>query len=75
MSKVKKKEVYKALIIWTKTNNKTNIGAIRKAFNTNAVTLLNKQGNPIGTRILGPISIVLKQKKFQKFINISKGFA
>jgi large subunit ribosomal protein L14 len=35
--------------------------------------LLNKQGNPIGTRILGPIPKMLKKKKFQKFISISAG--
>lgn len=47
-SKVKKKEIYKALIIGTKTNNLKNIG-IKKSFSRNKVTLLNKQGNSIGT--------------------------
>lgn len=71
-SKVKKRQVYKALIIRAKTNNKKNV-KVKKSFSKNAVTLLNKQGNSIGTWILGPISSIFKRKKFQKFINISKG--
>lgn len=72
-SKVKKKEIYKALIIRTKLGHRKGTGYF-KTFKNNSVTLLNKQGNPIGSRILGPISMALKKKKFQKFINISKGF-
>jgi large subunit ribosomal protein L14 len=71
-SKVKKKEVYQALIIRTK------IGYIKKNnYNTkffeNSVILINKQGNPIGTRILGPVFRTLKTKKFQKIISLSAG--
>jgi len=71
-SKVKKKEIHKALIIRTK------ICCIRKdgfntLFNKNSVVLINTQGNPIGTRILGPLSKELKHKGFQKFISISSG--
>lgn len=72
-SKVKKKEVYKALIIRLKKNKKTADG-----FNTywkeNSVALINKQGNPAGSRIIGPIPKTLKKKKFQKFASISAGF-
>jgi large subunit ribosomal protein L14 len=41
--------------------------------NENSVTLISKQGNPIGTRILGPIPKILKKKKFMKFISLSIG--
>lgn len=71
-SKVKKREVYKALIIRTKTGYKS-VSGFRNIFTENAVVLINKQGNPIGTRILGPIPRLLKKKKFQKFISISSG--
>lgn len=71
-SKVKKKEIYQALIIRTKTKFRKKNG-YEKKFKENAVALLNKQGNPIGTRILGPISKNLKKKKLQKFISISAG--
>ena len=42
-------------------------------FNDNAVVLINKQGNPIGTRVLGPIPKVLQKKSLQKFISIANG--
>lgn len=71
-AKVKKKEVCKALVVRTKaTYCKTTGLSIR--FNDNAVVLISKQGNPIGTRIIGPISKTLKKKTFQKFISIAAG--
>lgn len=73
-SKVKKKEIYKALIIRTKTKYRKKTG-YEKFFEENAVALLNKQGNPIGTRILGPVPRSLKKKNLQKFISISAGLA
>lgn len=72
ISKVKKKEIYYALIIKTKKKFLKNSGHTKK-FEENAVVLLNKQGNPIGTRILGFMPKELKKKKFQKFISISSG--
>ena len=71
-SKVKKREVYKALIIRTKARFAKRDGCFTK-FDDNSVALMNKQGNPIGTRIIGPISKALRKKNFQKFISISSG--
>jgi large subunit ribosomal protein L14 len=71
-SKVKKKEIYKALIIRTKVYSKKKNGFYIK-FQENSVTLINKQGNPVGTRIIGPLPKFLKKKQFQKFISISSG--
>ena len=71
-SKVKKKEIYKALIIRTKTYLKKKDG-FHTIFQENAVVLINNQGNPVGTRIIGPLSKKLKNKNFQKFISISSG--
>lgn len=72
LSKVKKKEVYRALIIRTKSGYKKKNGFHSKFFE-NAVVLINKQGNPISTRIIGPVPRILKKKKFQKFVSISTG--
>jgi large subunit ribosomal protein L14 len=69
--KVKKKEIYKALIIRTKTKLRKKDGFFIY-FRENSVALLNKQGKPIGTRIFGPIPKTLK-KKFNKFLSISTG--
>lgn len=71
-SKVKKKEIYKALIIKTKTKHQKKDGS-QINFNDNGVVLINKQDNPVSTRITSPIPKVLKKKKLQKFISISSG--
>lgn len=70
-SKVKKGGIYKALIIRTKKFLK-NKEQTFISFNDNAVSLLNKQNNPIATRIIGPVSKKLK-KKYMKFVSISPG--
>lgn len=72
ISKAKKKEIYRALIIRTKVYSKKKNGFYIK-FQENSVALINKQGNPVGTRIIGPIPKLLKKKQFQKFISISSG--
>jgi large subunit ribosomal protein L14 len=71
-SKVKKKEVYKALIIRTKTGIKRKDGSVIN-FQENSVVLLNNLGKPIGTRIIGPIPKALKKQKFQKLFSMSTG--
>jgi large subunit ribosomal protein L14 len=71
-SKVLKGGVFRALVIRTKTHYKKKDGS-SFTLNENSVTLINKQGNPIGTRILGPIPKILKKKKFMKFVSLSIG--
>jgi len=61
-SKVLKGGVFRALVVRTKTQYKKKDGS-SFSLNENSVTLINKQGNPIGTRILGPIPKTLKKKK------------
>jgi large subunit ribosomal protein L14 len=72
-SKVQKGEIYKALIVRTKTKTRRKDGS-SVFFKNNCVSLINKQGNPIATRIVGPIPKSLKKKKFMKFTSISAGF-
>ena len=76
-SKVKKGEIYKALVLRTKTKIKKKDGTItfynKKTRNSNAVTLINKKGNPVATRITEPVPFKLKKKQFMKFINLSTG--
>ena len=61
------------MLIRVKTRKKAANG-FGVFFQENAVALLNKQGNPIGSRIAGPLSKKLKNKKFNKFASISAGF-
>lgn len=71
-SKVKKGDIYKALIIRTKIPYKKKDGS-QMWFSENSVILINKQENPICTRIIGPLPKLLKKKKFQKLISMSSG--
>lgn len=71
-SKVKKHDVYKALVVKTKTGFK-KISGTRTRYMGNSVVLMNKQGNPIGTRITSPLPKFFKTKKYQKFTGISPG--
>lgn len=72
-SKIKKGEVHKAVIIRTKNRVKKKDGTIIY-FNSNAVSLINKQGKPIASRIMGPIPKLLKKRRKIKFITLSSGF-
>ena len=71
-SKVSKGEVFRALVVRTKKKYKKKDGS-SFFLQENAVALINKQGNPIGTRILGPIPKILKKTKFMKFVSLSIG--
>lgn len=71
-SKVLKGGVFRALIVGTKKSYKKKDGSTFYLQN-NSVVLLNKQGNPIGSRILGPLPKIIKKKKFLKFISLSTG--
>lgn len=71
-SKVKKGEIYKALIIRAKTTNNKDTG-LNLRFKNNGIVLVNKQKNPIGTRIIGPISKSLQKTILQKFTNMGSG--
>ena len=71
-SKVKKGEVYKALIIKTKAKQTRKDGSVL-FFDNNSISLMNTQGKPLATRIIGPVPKKLKKGKYSKFANISLG--
>ena len=71
LSKVKKGQIYKALIIRVKTFIK-GYNTIY-SFNENAVILLNQKNKLVGTRIFGAIPKKLRYTKFFKLINLSAG--
>jgi large subunit ribosomal protein L14 len=69
-AKVKKGEVHRAVIVRTAYAVRRNDGsAIR--FDNNAAVLINKQGEPIGTRIFGPVVRELRAKKYMKIISLA----
>ena len=68
--KVKKGEVMQAVIVRTAYPVRRADGsAIR--FDRNAAVLINKQREPIGTRIFGPVVRELRGKKFMKIISLA----
>lgn len=71
-SKVKKGEIYRALIVRTKKKSLNKDGSIF-FFIHNCVSLISKQGKPIATRVLGPVSKKIKKGKFSKFVSLSTG--
>ena len=69
-AKVKKGDVYKAVVVRTSKDFKRPDGtAIR--FDKNAAVLLDKQEEPIATRIFGPVTRELRSKKFMKIISLA----
>jgi len=74
-SKVKKGEVYRALILKTKASQSSaNISGFKNKFGENTVCLLNKNGKPLSTRIFGQVPRSLKKHKWIKVSNLSSGF-
>ena len=68
--RVKKGDVHRAVIVRTAKELRRQDGtAIR--FDRNAAVLINKQGEPIGTRIFGPVTRELRGKKFMKIISLA----
>ena len=68
--KVKKGEVHKAVIVRTaKEVSRQDGSSIR--FDRNAAVLINNNGEPIGTRIFGPVTRELRAKKYMKIISLA----
>ena len=68
--KVKKGEVLKAIIVRTKKEFKRIDGTTIR-FDKNAAVLLDKQEEPIATRIFGPVTRELRTKKFMKIVSLA----
>jgi large subunit ribosomal protein L14 len=68
--RVKKGEVHRAVIVRTKKEIRRDDGsAIR--FDSNAAVIISQQGEPLGTRIFGPVTRELRSKKFMKIISLA----
>ena len=69
-SKVKKGEVARAVIVRTKKEIARTDGSFIR-FDGNSAVLINKENEPIGTRIFGPVARELRAKKFMKIISLA----
>src|SRR3546814_930054 len=68
--RVKKGDVHQAVIVRTAKEIRRNDGSTIR-FDSNAAVLINKQGEPIGTRIFGPVTRELRAKNFMKIISLA----
>lgn len=68
--KIKKGEVLDAVVVRTKKGISRKDGSFIK-FDNNAVVLLNNKGQPLGTRIFGPLTRELKSEKYMKLISLA----
>lgn len=68
--KVKKGEVCRAVVVRTRKEVVRADGSTIR-FDRNAAVLINKQGEPIGTRIFGPVPRELRAKRFMKIISLA----
>ncbi len=68
--KVKKGDVYDAVVVRTAKGVRRSDGSLIR-FDRNAAVLLNKQAQPIGTRIFGPVTRELRGDKFMKIVSLA----
>ena len=68
--RVKKGEVMKAVVVRTAKGVRRPDGSLIR-FDRNAAVLINQQGEPVGTRIFGPVVRELRSKGFMKIISLA----
>jgi large subunit ribosomal protein L14 len=69
-SKVKKGDVAKAVIVRVKKEVSRQDGSYIR-FDTNSAVLVDKDNEPVGTRIFGPVARELRAKRFMKIISLA----
>lgn len=68
--KVKKGDVHRAVIVRTRQAVR-RIDGSEISFDQNAAVLINKQGEPIGSRIFGPVTRELRSSGYMKIISLA----
>jgi large subunit ribosomal protein L14 len=68
--KVKKGEVYDAVVVRTRSGVRRNDGSLIR-FDGNAAVLLTPKMEPIGTRIFGPVTRELRTERFMKIVSLA----
>ena len=69
-AKVKKGSVMKAVIVRTSKELSRKDGTHIR-FDTNSAVLINNEGEPIGTRIFGPVARELRAKNYMKIVSLA----
>ncbi len=68
--RVKKGEIHRAVIVRTRSDIRRSDGSVIR-FDRSAAVLINPQGEPIGTRIFGPVTRELRAKQYMKIISLA----
>lgn len=68
--RVKKGDVMRAVVVRTAKDIRRQDGSVIR-FDRNAAVLINKTGEPIGTRIFGPVTRELRGKAYMKIISLA----
>ncbi len=69
-SKIAKGKVVRAVIVRTRKEVRRRDGSYIR-FDDNAAVIIDRQGEPIGTRVFGPVGRELREKKFMKIISLA----
>ena len=68
--RVKKGEVRRAVIVRTAYDIRRDDGTVIR-FDRNAAVLIDNNGEPVGTRIFGPVTRELRAKRFMKIVSLA----
>ena len=69
-SSIKKGKVVRAVVVRTRKEHRRRDGTYIR-FDDNAAVLINETGEPVGTRVFGPVARELREKKFTKIISLA----
>ncbi len=69
-SKIPKGKVIRAVIVRTKKEVRRRDGSYIR-FDDNAAVIINLQGEPVGTRVFGPVGRELRERKFMKIVSLA----
>jgi len=69
-SKIPKGKVVRAVIVRTKKETRRRDGSYIR-FDDNAAVIIDRLGEPIGTRVFGPVGRELRGKKFMKIVSLA----
>jgi large subunit ribosomal protein L14 len=69
-SQIKKGSVVKAVVVRMRKERRRKDGTYIR-FDDNAAVLINDAGEPVGTRVFGPVARELREKKFTKIVSLA----
>jgi large subunit ribosomal protein L14 len=69
-SQVKKGKVVRCVIVRTRKEHRRRDGSYIR-FDDNAAVLINEAGEPVGTRVFGPVARELRERKFLKIVSLA----